>query len=66
MNNMELEKVKEQAMAIVMCESSDFIVISHEHLSGDTWEIMARSEVTGKHYIFKNDGSEFYDFREKH
>lgn len=60
----ELEKVKLQATKIMRAETNDFIMIIHEHLEGDVWEITVRSEVTGKHYTFKSEGSDFYDFQQ--
>lgn len=61
----ELEKVKEQATLIMRAETNDFIMITHEHIEDDVWEVMARSELTGKYYTFKSEGFIFYDFKEK-
>jgi hypothetical protein len=62
---MELDRVKRQAEQIMMGMTNDFIMITHEHIEDDIWEVMCRSESTGKYYTFKSEGSEFYDFKEK-
>jgi hypothetical protein len=61
----ELERVKKQAHKIMMGMTNDFILITHDHIEDDVWEAMCRSESTGKYYIFKSEGSDFYDFKEK-
>jgi hypothetical protein len=61
----ELEKVKQHALHILDGTSYDFIMITHEHIEDDVWEIMCRSELTGKYYTFKDDSSRFFDFAEK-
>lgn len=62
----ELDKLKIQANIIMSGETNDFIILSHDYAENDIWNIMVRSELTGKYYTFKNCGSEFYDFNEKH
>lgn len=62
---MELEEVKKQAKKIMMGLTNDFIMITHEHIEDDVWEVMCHSESTGRYYTFKSEGSNFYDFKEK-
>ena len=62
---MEIQEIKKQAEQIIMGLTNDFILLTHDHVEDDVWEVMCRSESTGKYYTFKSEGSDFYDFKEK-
>ena len=61
----DIQKIKQQTELILQGASSEYMVVDHNHVNDDIWSITIKNTITGKFYIFKSDGFEFYDFEEK-
>lgn len=61
----ELIKIKKNVSKIVTGQMDGFTVDFTEHIAGDVWKTKIRSDTTKRTYSFKDDGFNFYDFKQE-